>query len=95
MYIAGITNTVGRILSGVFADFKSVNSLMLNNVCMLIAGLSIVLAPFAESYATLVIVASIFGLTTGLHWFHVYRINLTLICTLMEITSADGSVFTL
>ena len=64
----GITNTVGRILSGVLADLKSVNALMLNNVCMLIAGISIMLAPFAESYPMLVIFSSVFGLTTGIYY---------------------------
>jgi len=38
---------------------------MLNNVCMLIAGICIVLTPLGTSYASLVVAASVFGLTTA------------------------------
>ena len=61
----GITNTVGRIISGGLAGVSCVNSLMLNNVSMLIAGAAIMLTPFCNDYVTLVIAASVFGLCTG------------------------------
>ncbi|KAL4228580.1 hypothetical protein ACF0H5_011630 [Mactra antiquata] len=63
--VIGITNTIGRVISGILADFNSVNSLMLNNVCMLIAGVAIFLTPFCNTYPLLVLAALVFGLFTG------------------------------
>ena len=63
--LTGITNTVGRIISGGLGGVSCVNSLMLNNVSMLIAGVAIMLTPFCNTYTLLVVVASVFGLFTG------------------------------
>jgi len=87
--VIGITNTFGRVVSGLVADLQSVNSLMLNNVCMLIAGICIVLTPLGTSYASLVVAASVFGLTTAAY------ISLTsiIICDLLgleKLTNAFG-----
>ncbi|XP_052805368.1 monocarboxylate transporter 13-like isoform X2 [Mya arenaria] len=61
----GITNTVGRIISGSLADLPSVNSLLLNNVSMLVAGVTIMLTPFCNSFASLMVAALMFGLMTS------------------------------
>ncbi|XP_053408557.1 monocarboxylate transporter 14-like isoform X1 [Mercenaria mercenaria] len=87
--VIGITNTVGRIISGVLADLNSVNSLMLNNVNMLIAGVCIFLTPFCNTYPLLVVAALVFGLTTAAY------ISLTsiIICDLLgleKLTNAFG-----
>lgn len=63
--VIGITNTIGRVISGFLADVRSVNSLMLNNVNMLIAGVCIFLTPFCNTYPLLVLAALVFGLTTA------------------------------
>lgn len=63
--VIGITNTIGRVISGFLADVRSVNSLMLNNVNMLIAGVCILLTPFCNTYPLLVLAALVFGLTTA------------------------------
>ncbi|XP_049872731.1 monocarboxylate transporter 4-like isoform X2 [Pectinophora gossypiella] len=60
--IIGITNTIGRIVCGYVADFPWMDSLMLNNVCLVIATISVGLTPFCASYATYVAVAIAFGI---------------------------------
>ena len=60
----GITNTIGRVLSGLLADRPWMNSLMLNNVSMLVAGVAMVLTPFCTTFPTLVLAALMFGLMT-------------------------------
>ncbi|KAG8041466.1 hypothetical protein G9C98_002759 [Cotesia typhae] len=44
--IIGITNTVGRVICGFVADFPQVNSLLLNNICLLVSTLSVAMTPF-------------------------------------------------
>ena len=41
------------------------NSLMLNNVSMTVAGITMMLTPFCNDYASLVVAALMFGLMTG------------------------------
>ncbi|XP_052740867.1 monocarboxylate transporter 13 isoform X2 [Bicyclus anynana] len=60
--IIGITNTVGRIACGWVADFPWMDSLLLNNICLVIATVSVGLTPFCYSYATYVCVAIAFGI---------------------------------
>ncbi|KAJ8965757.1 hypothetical protein NQ314_003915 [Rhamnusium bicolor] len=48
--IIGITNTVGRIACGYFADFPQVNALLVNNICLIIAAVSVGLIPFCHTY---------------------------------------------
>ncbi|XP_052265124.1 monocarboxylate transporter 14-like isoform X2 [Dreissena polymorpha] len=63
--VIGITNTIGRVLSGLLADRPWMNSLMLNNVSMLVAGVAMVLTPFCTTFPTLVLAALMFGLMTS------------------------------
>lgn len=65
--VIGITNTVGRIISGIVADLKFVDSLMLNNVAMLVASLAVMVIPFCSTYPLLVIAALVFGLMTAVY----------------------------
>ncbi|XP_045769728.1 monocarboxylate transporter 4 isoform X4 [Maniola jurtina] len=60
--IIGITNTIGRIACGWVADFPWMDSLLLNNICLVIATISVALTPFCYSYATYVCVAIAFGI---------------------------------
>ncbi|CAD6215461.1 GSCOCG00011202001-RA-CDS [Cotesia congregata] len=59
--IIGITNTVGRVICGFVADFPQVNSLLLNNICLLVSTLSVAMTPFCESYTSYIIMATFFG----------------------------------
>ncbi|RVE45813.1 hypothetical protein evm_009563 [Chilo suppressalis] len=60
--IIGITNTVGRIACGWVADFPWMDSLLLNNLCLVIATISVAATPFCYSYAAYVAVAIAFGI---------------------------------
>lgn len=60
--IIGITNTVGRIVCGYVADFPQVNSLLLNNICLLISTIAVGSVPFCSTYESFVIMSISFGL---------------------------------
>ncbi|CAG7827516.1 unnamed protein product [Allacma fusca] len=60
--IIGITNTVGRVLSGVISDLPQVSALLMNNLCLLLSGICIALVPFCASFNAYVAIAVFFGL---------------------------------
>lgn len=60
--IIGITNTFGRVLCGWVADFPQVNSLLLNNISLIISTLAVFATPFCHTYAAYVTMAVFFGL---------------------------------
>lgn len=60
--IIGITNTVGRVLCGWVADFPAVNSLLLNNISLIISTVAVAATPFCKTYAAYVVMAIFFGL---------------------------------
>uniref|UniRef100_A0A336N0X6 CSON009264 protein n=1 Tax=Culicoides sonorensis TaxID=179676 RepID=A0A336N0X6_CULSO len=59
--IIGITNTVGRIGCGYIADFPQVNSLLLNNICLVLSTIAVAAVPLCSSYTSYIIVAILFG----------------------------------
>lgn len=63
--IIGIMTTVGKLLLGILADFKWINTLYLYVVTLLIMGLALCAIPFAKSYVTLAILSAILGFFTG------------------------------
>lgn len=60
--VIGITNTVGRVFCGYIADFPKVDSLLLNNICLVISTVAVGLTPFCKSYASYVTMAIFFGI---------------------------------
>ncbi|CAG9823096.1 unnamed protein product, partial [Phaedon cochleariae] len=59
--IIGIVNTVSRIGFGYIADFPSVSSFQVNNVCLCVAAASLGLAPFCHTYLTYTVMAVFFA----------------------------------
>jgi MFS family permease len=59
--IIGITNTVGRVACGYFADFPSVNALFVNNVCLVVSALAVIATPFCHTYGAYITMAIFFG----------------------------------
>merc|ERR550532_3662718 len=59
--IIGISNTLGRVISGWISDFSWVNSLVVTNSAILLSALTVFLFPYCTSYASLVIMALLFG----------------------------------
>lgn len=60
--IIGITNTFGRIICGYVADFPWVDSLFLNNCCLIISTVAVASTPFCNSFASYVVMAIFFGI---------------------------------
>ena len=63
--IIGITNTVGRIISGWIADRPWTNALHLNNAALIVAGIGMILVAFCNSLPLLCVYAAIFGVCVG------------------------------
>ncbi|XP_037780744.1 uncharacterized protein LOC119577127 isoform X2 [Penaeus monodon] len=59
--IIGITNTIGRVLSGLIADIPKVSALWVNNICIILSGVCVFLTPFASSYGAFVTISLFFG----------------------------------
>ncbi|GLV31457.1 uncharacterized protein CBL_07219 [Carabus blaptoides fortunei] len=60
--IIGITNTVGRVACGYFADFPWVDSLLLNNICLVISTVAVAATPLCQSYASYIVMSIAFGI---------------------------------
>ena len=59
--IIGISNTLGRVISGWISDFSWVNSLVVTNTAIILSALTVFLFPFCTSYASLTVMALLFG----------------------------------
>lgn len=64
--IIGITNTFGRVFCGYIADFPKVDSLLLNNCCLVISTIAVAATPFCVTYEHYIIMAIFFGLAIGM-----------------------------
>lgn len=60
--VIGLTNIVGRIACGYVADFPQVNSLLLNNICLIVCSISLAVTPLCHSYSAYVASSFFFGL---------------------------------
>jgi hypothetical protein len=63
--IIGLTNTFGRIACGYVADFPSVNSLFLNNICLCLCAIALAIIPLVHTFATYTAAAVLFGVGLG------------------------------
>ena len=63
--IIGITNTFGRIACGYVADFPSVNSLLLNNCCLVLCAVALVAVPICTTFAMYMVASVVFGIGLG------------------------------
>uniref|UniRef100_A0A8C5IBV0 Monocarboxylate transporter 9 n=1 Tax=Junco hyemalis TaxID=40217 RepID=A0A8C5IBV0_JUNHY len=63
--IIGIMTTVGKLVLGILADFKWVNTLYLYVTTLIMTGVALFAIPFAKSYLTLAMLSGILGFLTG------------------------------
>ncbi|KAL3278725.1 hypothetical protein HHI36_016255 [Cryptolaemus montrouzieri] len=63
--IIGITNTIGRVACGYFADFPQVDALLVNNICLIISTISVALVPLSKSYLSYVAISIFFGIAVS------------------------------
>jgi predicted MFS family arabinose efflux permease len=59
--IIGFTNIFGRIAAGALADLPSINSLLLNNMCLVLCSVALFGIPFCHDYTTYVVACIIFA----------------------------------
>lgn len=59
--IIGITNTIGRVISGWIADRPWTNVLHLNNGALVVAGVGTILVAFCDTFSLLCLYAATFG----------------------------------
>jgi len=59
--IIGVSNTLGRVLSGWVSDFEWVNSLVVTNIAIILSAVCVFVLPLCSSYAGFVTVALLFG----------------------------------
>ncbi|XP_045698362.1 monocarboxylate transporter 9 isoform X1 [Phyllostomus hastatus] len=63
--IIGIMTAVGKLLLGILADFKWINTLYLYVATLIVMGLALCAIPFAKTYVTLALLSGILGFLTG------------------------------
>ncbi|XP_001509038.1 monocarboxylate transporter 9 isoform X1 [Ornithorhynchus anatinus] len=63
--IIGVMTTVGKLLLGVLADFKWINTLYLYVATLITTGLALCAIPLARNYVTLAILSGILGFLSG------------------------------
>merc|ERR1719234_2680775 len=61
--VVGISNTLGRIVSGWLSDFAFVDSLFVVNCSLVLSALCVFIFPFVTSYGMLITVGAFFGLS--------------------------------
>lgn len=87
--IIGISNTVGRVISGWISDFSWVNSLVVTNTAIILSAITVFLFPFCTSYASLTVMALLFGLFVAAY-ISLTSIILVDLLGLDNLTSAFG-----
>ncbi|KAL5273061.1 hypothetical protein ACFFRR_000060 [Megaselia abdita] len=87
--IIGITNTLGRVFCGYIADFPFINSLLLNNICLIISTVSIAAMPFCYEYWSYVVTSIFFGIAVS-GYISLTSIILVDLMGLEKLTNAFG-----
>ncbi|XP_063817832.1 monocarboxylate transporter 9 [Pseudophryne corroboree] len=86
--ITGIMMAVGKLVLGIMADFKWINTLYLYVFTLIATGLAVFAVPFAKTYTTLAIIAGAIGFFTG-NW-SIFPYVTTDIVGLDKLTHAYG-----
>jgi len=63
--VIGLSNTIGRVFAGWIADRPWANSILINNISLILAGIITILCPFCTSITLMILFAMGFGLFTG------------------------------
>lgn len=61
----GIANTVGRLIFGLISSHPKINSLILSNGALTVAGIATILVPFSTALYELILYGIIFGFGIG------------------------------
>ncbi|KAJ8969486.1 hypothetical protein NQ317_011492 [Molorchus minor] len=63
--LIGIINVIGRIACGYLADFPQINALLINNICLVIATVSVGMTPFCYTYISYASIAVFFAIAVS------------------------------
>lgn len=63
--ILGIMTAIGKLVLGVLADFKWINTLYLYVITLIMSGVALFAVPFAKTYIVFAILSGILGFLTG------------------------------
>ncbi|CAH1140241.1 unnamed protein product [Phyllotreta striolata] len=89
--IIGISNTVGRIVCGFIGDMPKVNTLLVNNICLLVLGISMGAMAFCHAFYSYAIAAFIYG-TAMSGFISLTSILLVEFLGLEKLTNAFGNL---
>ena len=79
---SGISNTFGRIVSGVVSDLPRMSALLVNNVCLIVAGVATMLCPYCDDYTAMIVYAAVFGFFLGKYTRHAWTCLYGVLCIL-------------
>ncbi|CAL1546736.1 unnamed protein product [Lymnaea stagnalis] len=89
--IIGITNTIGRVATGIVIHFSQINAALVTIVALCLCGLMTIVCPLCHSYGALAAVSAIFGLCVAAY----ISMCSILLCDLLgvsKLTNAFGFV---
>ncbi|CAJ0936398.1 unnamed protein product [Ranitomeya imitator] len=65
VFILGLMMAIGKLVLGILADFKWMNTLYLYVFTLIVTGLAVFAVPFAKTYGALAVIAGSIGFFTG------------------------------
>ncbi len=89
--VIGISNTVGRILTGLLADQPWSNALTLTSLSLILSSVCVFLFPFVTTYTVFIILSSVFGLFVSAY-ISLTSIMLVDLVGIDQLTSSFGLV---
>lgn len=87
----GITNTIGRLLSGLLVDIFKLNALVINNTALVVSAILLFVEPFCTTYELLVTFAVLYGLCVGKYLINSCNCLLYDLKTFSEYNLGDGN----
>ncbi|CAG5118605.1 unnamed protein product [Candidula unifasciata] len=85
--IIGITNTIGRVLTGVLINFLNLDCAAVTSGALLIAGIVTAICPFCHTYPSLAAVSAIFGVCVAAY----ISLCSVLLCELLGVDSLTNA----
>ena len=87
--IIGISNTIGRVITGFISDLPCVDSICVVNISLLLSSISLFAMPFLQDITSFAIISALFGLFIAAY-IALTSIVLVDFCGIDNLTSAFG-----
>lgn len=59
--VSGACNTAGRVIAGCLSFAPKISPLLVNNICITLAGVAVILTPFCTSFVSMAIAIAGYG----------------------------------